>query len=148
MAHFTNIILRIDDDAYDPTVAPLVSQWRPPRDFLILDTTELPLIPWTIHMSPGGHTRGDDTSHPSRTYAGTPDGSWSAATGWSVTCQSGFLGSTSMSRGFPGLLRTSRYLRRMTWLMPSRSLLYMSPTISRGVIRFRITSRGLILEAT
>jgi len=33
LAHFTNIILRIDDDAYDPTIAPLVSQWKPPRGF-------------------------------------------------------------------------------------------------------------------
>ena len=33
MAHFTNIIPRIEDDAYDPTVAPLVSQWKPRRSF-------------------------------------------------------------------------------------------------------------------
>ena len=33
-------------------------------------------------------------------------------------------------------------------VMPSWSLLYMSSAISRGVSRFRITSRGLILEAT
>jgi len=33
LAHFTNIILRIDDDAYDPTIAPLESQWKPPRSF-------------------------------------------------------------------------------------------------------------------
>jgi len=33
LTHFTNIILRIEDDAYDPTVAPLVSQWKPPRGF-------------------------------------------------------------------------------------------------------------------
>jgi len=33
LRHFTNIILRIEDDAYDPTVAPLVSQWKPPRGF-------------------------------------------------------------------------------------------------------------------
>jgi len=33
LAHFTNIISRIDDDAYDPTIAPLVSQWKPPRGF-------------------------------------------------------------------------------------------------------------------
>jgi len=33
LAHFTNIIPRIEDDAYDPTVAPLVSQWKPPRGF-------------------------------------------------------------------------------------------------------------------
>ena len=33
LAHFTNIIPRIDDEDYDPTVSPLVSQWRPPRGF-------------------------------------------------------------------------------------------------------------------
>ena len=33
MAHFSNIIPRIDDEDYDPTVAPLVSQWKPPRGF-------------------------------------------------------------------------------------------------------------------
>ena len=33
MTHFTDIILRIEDDAYDPIVAPLVSQWKPPRGF-------------------------------------------------------------------------------------------------------------------
>jgi len=33
MTHFTNIILRIDAEDYDPTVSPLVSQWRPPRGF-------------------------------------------------------------------------------------------------------------------
>jgi len=49
--------------------------------FLILDTTELPWIRWTILMSSGGRTRDDDTSRPFRTYAGTPDGSWLAVTG-------------------------------------------------------------------
>ena len=112
--------------------------------FLILDTTEMPLIPWTILMSPGGRTRDDDTSPHFRTYAGTPDGSWPAETGGFVTCQSGFLGSTGMSRLFPGLLQTLGVLRRMTWPRPSQSLLYMSSAISWGVIRFRITSRGLI----
>jgi len=116
--------------------------------FLILDTIELPSIRWTIHMSPGGCTRDNDTSRPFRTYAGTPNGSWPAATGWSVTCQSGFLGSTGMSREFLGLLQTLSLLWRMTWPMPSRSLLYMSSAISIGVIRFRITSRGLILKGT
>jgi len=33
LAHFTNIILRIDAEEYDPTVSPLVSQWRPLRGF-------------------------------------------------------------------------------------------------------------------
>jgi len=75
-----------------------------PGAFLILDTTKMSLIRWTILMSPGGRTRDDDTSRPFRTYAGIPDGSWLAATGWSVTCQSGFLGSTDMSRLFSGLL--------------------------------------------
>jgi len=32
-AHFSNIIPRIDDEDYDPTVSPLVSQWKPPKDF-------------------------------------------------------------------------------------------------------------------
>jgi len=31
----------------------------------------------------------------------------------------------------------------MMWPKPSRSLLYMSSAINKGVIRFRITSRGL-----
>jgi len=119
-----------------------------PRAFLILDTTELSLIRWTILLSPGGRTRDDNTSRPFRTYAGTLDGSWPAATRWSVTCQSGFLGSTGMSRHGPGLLQTLRLLRQMTWSRPSQSLLYMSSAISRGVIRFRITSRGLILRGT
>jgi len=46
-----------------------------PGAFLILDTTEMPLIRWTILMSPGGRTRDNDTSRPFKTYAGTPDGS-------------------------------------------------------------------------
>jgi len=116
-----------------------------PGAFLILDTTELPLIRWTILMSPGGCTRDDDASRPFRTYAGTPDGSWPTSTWWSATFQSGFLGSTGMPRHGPGLPQTLRLLRQMTWPRPSRSLLYMSSTISRGVIRLRITSRGLIL---
>jgi len=119
-----------------------------PGAFLILDTTELPLICWTILMSSEGRTRHDDTSRPFRTYAGTPDGSWPVETGCSVTFQSGFSGSTGMSRHGPGLLQTLRLLRQMTWLRPSRSLLYMSSAISRGVIQFRITSRGLILGGT
>jgi len=28
-----NIIPRIDDDAYDPTIAPLVSKWKHPMGF-------------------------------------------------------------------------------------------------------------------
>jgi len=31
LAHFTNIISRIEDEDYDPTISPLVSQWKPPR---------------------------------------------------------------------------------------------------------------------
>jgi len=145
LAHFSNIILRIDDEDYDPTVALLMSQWKPPGAFLILDTTEMSLIRWTILMSPGGRTRDDDTSRPFKTYAATLDGSWPTESGWSVNCQSGFLGSTGMSRHDPGLLQTLRLLRQMTWLRPSRSLLYMSSAISIGVIRFRLTSRELIL---
>ena len=131
-----------------PTTLLLPHSWvngNLPGAFLILDTTELPLIRWTILMSLGGRTRDNDTSRPFRTYAGTPDGSWPAATRWFVTCQSGFLGSTCMSRHGPGLLQTLRLLRQMTWPRPSRSLLYMFSAISRGVIRFRITSHGLIL---
>ncbi|RHN53594.1 putative aminotransferase-like, plant mobile domain-containing protein [Medicago truncatula] len=33
LTHFSNIIPRIDDDAYDPAVSPLVIQWKPPRGF-------------------------------------------------------------------------------------------------------------------
>ncbi|RHN40847.1 putative aminotransferase-like, plant mobile domain-containing protein [Medicago truncatula] len=33
LAHFSNIIPRIDDDAYDPAVSPLVSEWKPSRGF-------------------------------------------------------------------------------------------------------------------
>jgi len=109
-----------------------------PGAFLILDTTELPLICWIILMSPGGCTRDDDTSQLFRTYASTPDGSWPTTTGWSVICQSGFLGNTGMSRLFPGLLQTLSFLRQMTWPRPSRSFLYMSS----------VTSRGLILRGT
>jgi len=116
--------------------------------FLILDTTEMPLIRWTILMSPGGRTRDDDISRPFRTYVGTPDESWLAETGWSVTCQSGFLSSTGMSRHGPSLLQILSFLRQMTWPKPSQSLLYMSSAISRGVIRFRITNCGLILGGT
>jgi len=119
-----------------------------PGAFLILDTIELPLIHWTILMSPEGRRRDDDTSRPFRTYAGTPDGSWPTVTGWSVTCQSGFLGNTGMSRLFSWLLQTLSFLRQMTWPRPSRSLMYMSSSISRGVIRFRITSCGFILRGT
>jgi len=116
--------------------------------FLILDTTELPLIRWTILMSPGGRTRYDDTSRPFKTYAGTLDGSWPTATRWSVTCQSWFLGSTGMSRHGPDLVQTLRLLLQITWPRSSWSLLYMSSAISGGVIRFRITSCGLILGGT
>jgi hypothetical protein len=56
---------------------------------LILDTTEMPLIPSIILMSSGGRARDDDTLRPFRTYAGTPDGSWPAKTGGSVTCRAG-----------------------------------------------------------
>jgi len=49
-----------------------------PRAFLILDTTKMPLIHWTILMSSEGRTRDDDTSRPFRTYVGTTDGSWPA----------------------------------------------------------------------
>ena len=79
---------------------------------------------------------------------GTPDGSWLGKTIGFVTCQSGFLGSTGMSKLFPELLQTLGVLRQMTWPRPSRSLLCMSSTISRGVMRFRITSCGLILGGT
>jgi len=119
-----------------------------PGAFLILDITELPLIRWTILMSPGGRTRDDNTSRPFGTYAGTLDGSWSTVTGWCVTCQSGFLGSMGMSRLFPGLLQTLSFLRQMTWPRPSLSLLYMSLVISRGVIQLGITNRGHILKGT
>ena len=119
-----------------------------PGAFLILDITEMSLIRWTILMSSGGRTRDDDTSSSFRTYAGTIDGSWPTKTGGFVTCQSGFLGSTGMPRHGPGLLQTLGVLRQMTWHKPSLSLLYMSSAINRGVIRFRITSRGLILGGT
>jgi len=33
LAHFTNIIPRIEDEDYDHTVSPLVSQWKPPKGF-------------------------------------------------------------------------------------------------------------------
>jgi hypothetical protein len=33
LAHFSNIISRIDDDVYDPTISPLMSKWKPPRGF-------------------------------------------------------------------------------------------------------------------
>lgn len=33
LAHFSNIIPRIDDDAYDPAVSPLVSEWKSSRGF-------------------------------------------------------------------------------------------------------------------
>jgi len=94
-----------------------------PGALLILETTEMPLIPWTILMSYGGRTRDDDTLRPFRTYVGTSDGSWPAKTWRSVTCQSGFLGSMSMSRLFQELLQTLGLLRQMTWLWPSWSLL-------------------------
>jgi len=32
-AHFRNLLLRIDNDEYDPTIASLVSQSKPPRGF-------------------------------------------------------------------------------------------------------------------
>jgi len=99
-------------------------------------------------MSSGGRTRVDDTSRTFRTYAATLDGSWPTETRWFVTCQSGFLGSTGMSKHDLGLLQTLRILRQMVWPRTSQSLLYMSSAISRGVIRFRITSRGLILGGT
>jgi len=108
----------------------------------------MPLIRWTILMSSGSRTRDDETLRPFRTYAGTPDGSWTAKTRGPVTCQSGFLGSTGMSRLFPDLQQTLGLLRKGTWIWPSWSLLYMSSAIKRGVIWFRITSRGLILGGT
>jgi len=119
-----------------------------PGDLLILDTTKMSLITWTILMSSRGRTRDDDTLRPFRTYAGTPDGSWPTKTRGSVTCQSGFLGSTGMSILFPEPLHTLGFLRKMTWLWHSWSLLYMSLASRRGIIRFRITSYGLILGGT
>jgi len=119
-----------------------------PGAFLILDTTKMSSIRWTILMSSRGRTRDDDTLCPFRTYVGTPDRSWPAKTEGSVTCQSGFLGSTGMSRLGLGLLQTLGILRQMTWPRSSWSLLYMSLAINRGVIWFQITSRGLILGGT
>ena len=71
-----------------------------------------------------------------------------AKTGGSVTYQSEFLGSTDMSILFPELLQTLGFLRQMRWLWPSWNLLYMSSASRRGVIRFRITSCGIILGGT
>jgi len=119
-----------------------------PGALLILDTIEIPLIRWTILMSSESRTRDDDTSRPFRTYAGTPDGSWQTKIGGSVTCQSGFLGSTGMSRLFSGLLQTLGILRQMTWLWHSWSLLYMSSASRTGVVWFWITSCGLIIRGT
>ncbi|RHN66929.1 putative immunoglobulin/major histocompatibility complex [Medicago truncatula] len=96
----------------------------------------MPLIQWTILMSSGCRTRDNETLRPFRTYASAPDGSWPANTRGYVTCQSGFLGSTSMSKLFPGLLQTLGLLRQGTWLWPSQSLLYMSSASRRGVIYF------------
>ena len=31
--HFRNLLPRIRNDEYDPALAPLVSQWKPPRGF-------------------------------------------------------------------------------------------------------------------
>ncbi|XP_039687170.1 protein MAIN-LIKE 2-like [Medicago truncatula] len=33
LAHFTNLIPRIHNDDYEPALAPLVDQWKPPRGF-------------------------------------------------------------------------------------------------------------------
>jgi len=129
----------------------LPRMWRNgnlPGLLLILDTTGMSLIRWTILMSSGDRTRDDDTSHPFRTYAGTPDGSWPTKTRGSVTWQSGFLGSIGMSRLFSSLLQTLGVLRQMTWLWPSWNLLYMSSTNRTRVVRFWITSCGLILGGT
>jgi hypothetical protein len=93
-----------------------------PRVLLILDTTEMSLIRWSILMSSGGRTRDDEMWRPFRTYVGTPDGSWLAKTGGSVSCQSEFLGSTGMSRLFK-----ASYRHCASW-----SLLYMSSTSKRG----------------
>jgi len=131
-AHFRNLLPKIHNDDYDPAIAPLVSQWKPTRALLILDTTEMSLIRWTILMSPGGRKRDDDRSRPFKTYVGNPDGSWPTKTWGSITCHSGFLGSTSMSRLFPGLLQTLGFLRQRTWLWPSWSLPYMSSASKRG----------------
>jgi len=119
-----------------------------PGALLILDTTEMPFIRWTILMSPWSCTRDDDTSRPFRTYVGTLNGSWPTKTRGYGTCQSRFLGSTVMSILFPGFLQTLGLLRQGTWLWPSCSLLYMSSASKRGVIWFRIRSRGLIRGGT
>ena len=142
MAHFTNIIPRIDDDAYDPTIASLVSQWKPPMGFSnpghyrdTIDSLDHSHVIWRPYERRWHITPFQDICWYSH-------GSLPAETGWSVTCQSGFVGSTSMSRHGPGFLHTLSLLWEMMWPRPSRSLLYMSSAISRGVIWFRITSHG------
>ncbi|RHN50336.1 putative aminotransferase-like, plant mobile domain-containing protein [Medicago truncatula] len=86
LANFSNIIPRIDDDAYNTTVSPLVSQWKPPRDF-----------------SNPGHYRAaiDSLDHSHVTWR--PYETRRHITPFEDIC-CGFLGSTGMSRLFPGLL--------------------------------------------
>ena len=56
MAHFTNIIPRIEDEDYDLLFPRLSVNGNLPGAFLILDTTELPLIRWTIFVSKNNRT--------------------------------------------------------------------------------------------
>jgi len=76
-----------------------------PGVILMLDTLEVWWIQWSIVMSSGGCTSTNETSRLFKTYAGTPDGSWSANRRWCVTCRSEFWGTTTMFIPFPYLLR-------------------------------------------
>ena len=148
MAHFTNIIMRIDDDAYNPTIAPLVNQWKPPRGFskpghyrAVIDLLDLSHVIWRLYERRRHITPFQDIC-------------WYS--GWIM------VGRDIMVRHLPErVLRQYGYgqtqprppteieaLGQMMWPRPSQSLLYMSSAINRGVIRFRITSRRVNLGGT
>ena len=143
-AYSRNLLSRIHNDECNPALAPLVRQWKPPRGFTdhghyrdVIDSLDHSHVIWRSYERRRDITPFQDICWYSRWIM-------AANTGGSVTCQSGFLGSTGMSRLFPGLLQTLGLLRQQMWLWSSWSLLYMSSASRRWVIWFRITSRRAI----
>jgi hypothetical protein len=146
LAHFSNIILRINDDAYNPTVSPLVSKWKPPRGF-----------------TDPGHYRAAIDSMDLSHVTGRPYERRRLITPFQDICWYSewiMAGSDRMVRHLPErVLRQYGYVQRIPRPPTDIELLaaddvaqafteFALHVLSIGVIRFRITSRGLILGGT
>jgi len=130
-AHFRNLLPRICNEDYDPVIAPLVSQWKPTIGFTVpghyrddIDSLEHSHVIWRLYE----RRRHITPFHDIYWYS-----IWIMA------------GKDRRVRHFPErVLRQYGYVQR-TWHRLSWSFLCMSSACSRGVIWFRIASRGLIL---